>query len=229
MLLTHPGTFPGSPHPPPMFLPIFRWCRAKGPDEEGDLQLPGLCSLLGLSVLFPTIIAITVVTCIIWMHSVDKITSTLCMARYMYILNTGMNMCYYLLNSRRVQELRCWVAEWEIESHSSAWTRDLFFLKSYPLNPFLVLKDILISWDQNNFLSLQGLIINSSLMFLDLFLSSESKLSADNNRIISSADLKHFKWGLSICVSDLKIIVCILLLYQLLQKLVIHKIFTRNC
>jgi len=80
-----------------------------------------------------------------------------------------MNMCYYLFNSRRAQELRCWVAEWEIESHSSAWTTNLFFLNSHPLNPVLVLKDILISWEENHFLSLQGLVLNSSLTWVVFF------------------------------------------------------------
>lgn len=136
--------------------------------EEGLLPL-GQCSSWGLSALFPTIIAISAVTCIISTHSADKISSTLCMARYVQVLNAGMNVCYYLFNSRRAQEPRCWVAEWEIESHSSAWTTILVFLNPYPLNLVLVRKDILIYWEQNNFLSLQGLILNSSLTWLISF------------------------------------------------------------
>lgn len=99
----------------------------------------------------------------------SKISCTLCMARNTHVLNAGWNMCYYLFNSRRAHKVRCRVAEKEIESHSSAWTTNLFFLNSYPLNLDLVPKDILISWEQNRFLSLQGRILNSLLTWLVSF------------------------------------------------------------
>ena len=76
MPLNHLGSLPRlsphSPHSPPKFLPITRQCRAMGPAAGGHLHLLGLFSSLGLSAPFPTVIAITVVTCIIWVHSVDK-------------------------------------------------------------------------------------------------------------------------------------------------------------
>lgn len=165
----------GSPQLSPAssaFLSNSCWCRVIGlvarvtpsPPETCEVSAPHKVCQPCSTLLSLSLLSLVLYECI-WLTA--KIT--LCMARYTHVLNVGMNMCCYLFNSRRAQELSSWVAEWEIESHSSAWTTNLFFLNSHPLNPVLVLKDILISWEENHFLSLQGLVLNSSLTWVISF------------------------------------------------------------